>query len=553
MALSFLLIIVIVVAPLVTLILSALLLWRYRQSVIRQMAMCGGGDDTSADGDRTAVEGRSGDGPVGEDPGQALYRQATRGPWQDALQYSAAGLAFAFVYTIAARFVYPFRLDFPGFLIGMTIYAWPIVPALMLIVPASWRWRLTFAATYFAVFGALILWASMIADIPATPFESLKLPARSSVSPRGTMMLWVAVNGLPTLAILLCFNRWARPVAPLVLGFVTTAISGILAAYLALFSKRGTNAVVELAVSLDLHPGWLLLGAALIALGVFGAIGWGLARWIAFAYRHGNVNDQSLRLDALWLLFASYNAMWLIFGGLWWTATAPVAFAVYKIALQLARKMSVRTRGAPHDLTFLRVFDLGRRSERLLTHVAHYWRHIGNVQMITGPDVARSTVQPHQFLDFLSGKLATHFVQDAVSLERTVADWNRTTASDGWFRIDSFFCHADTWQRLVPLLIQQHNVVLMDLRSFSATHAGCIHELRYLVGSVPIDRCLLVVDDTTDTAFLDHILNEAWPALPPDSPNCNRSPEDVPRHHLRTGITPLRQLIRRLCEAGAEP
>jgi hypothetical protein len=39
------------------------------------------------------------------------------------------------VFALAARFVYPLRVDLPGLLIGVWIYAWPIVLALRLIIP----------------------------------------------------------------------------------------------------------------------------------------------------------------------------------------------------------------------------------------------------------------------------------------------------------------------------------------------------------------------------------------------------------------------------------
>ena len=41
----------------------------------------------------------------------------------------------------------------------------------------------------------------------------------------------------------------------------------------------------------------------------------------------------------------------------------------------------------------------------------------------------------------------------------------------------------------------------MDLRSFSVDNAGCIHELNYLIGTVPLDRFVLIVDDTTNSVF----------------------------------------------------
>ena len=92
--------------------------------------------------------------------------------------------------------------------------------------------------------------------------------------------------------------------------------------------------------------------------------------------------------------------------------------------------------------------------------------------MITGPDVALSTVQPHQFLDFLSGKLTRHFVRDQASLERSLAERDRAQDPDGRFRINNFFCHADSWQSALPRLVEDGDAVLMDLRSFSATNTG---------------------------------------------------------------------------------
>ncbi|MGH7302244.1 MAG: hypothetical protein ACRELZ_03060 [Candidatus Rokuibacteriota bacterium] len=200
------------------------------------------------------------------------------------------------------------------------------------------------------------------------------------------------------------------------------------------------------------------------------------------------MSDQSLMLDALWLLFASSYAMWLVLGGLVWIAAAPAGFLAYKLVLAAANRLARSSSSALRGLTFLRVFSLGRRSDRLLDTLARHWRYIGAVQMITGPDVAQSTVQPHQFLDFLSGRLARHFVRDRVSLQQSLAERHRVPDPNGRFRINSFFCHADSWQPLLPQLVEEGDAVLMDLRGFAENNAGCIHELRYLVQNVPVDR-----------------------------------------------------------------
>ena len=551
--LSTLMLFVVGIAPMLTLLLSAILLWRYRRAVDLQMAATVGFDDIPAtDAPATAEAGHDNNLAVLAEAA-ALYRRAARGPFHLAFHYIGAGFAFALVFAVAAHFAYLFRLGVPGFLVGVWIYAWPVVAALMLIVPATRRTRVAWVLAYFAVFQSLVLWAGTVKDIPALDLGVMMLPARSSATPPLTMKLWLVANGAPTFLMLFCFNNKVRAVAPLVLGLLTTAISGTLAAYLVLFSQPGTEAVVALSVSLNLDVRWMLFGTFLLSFTAFGAVGWALARWIARAYRRRTVSDLSLMLDSAWLLFASWYAMWLILAGLAWTVSGPVAFVFYKLALMLARALAGRERQTQHGLAFLRVFSLGRRTERLFDRVTRYWRHIGSVQIITGPDVARSTVQPHQFLDFLSGRLATHFVRDAESLARSVAAWDRASGRDGRFRVNNVFCHADSWQRVLPQLVRENDVVLMDLRSFSEKNAGCIHELRHLVGNVPLGRCLLLVDDTTDLAFLGRTLRMAWHDLPADSPNRGRSPDETPLHRFGSGPAAVHQLLGRLCEAIGRP
>jgi len=542
---------IIVAAPLLTLLLSTLLLWRYRRTVTRTMAAPG---EFHAQGAAPPPSvGWPPDRPPlgGDHTGSDLYRLVRRAPWYHAIQYAGAGLAFALVFALAARFVYPLRLDAPGFLIGVWIYAWPVVLALPLVVPGSMRWRVVGVVIYFALLLLLGLWAASIADIPEYRVGGIALDARSSMTPWGMMRLWLAVDGWPTLLIVLCWNRWVRAVAPLMLALVTTAISGTWIAYVALFSKRGVDTVVALSVSLKTPVYWFVLATVVVSLAGFGAMGWGLARWIARAYRRRKSSDQSLALDALWLLFASSYTMWLVLGGLGWAATAPVALLAYKLVLGAERRIMRLPSNVTHGLTFLRVFSLGRRSDALLDAVARHWRHLGSVQMITGPDVALSTVQPHQFLDFLSGKLTRHFVRDRASLERSLAERDRGPDPDGRFRINNFFCHADSWQAALPRLVEEGDVILMDLRTFAAANSGCIHELQYLTQQVPFERCLLIVDGTTDEAFLARTLTDAWAQLPPGSPNEKRSPDDAPVQRFESGHLAWQRLLRRLCDAGA--
>ena len=297
---------------------------------------------------------------------------------------------------------------------------------------------------------------------------------------------------------------------------------------------------------------WIVLAIFTVCLVCLGVVGWGLVRWIARAYRRKRLSDQSLMLDAMVLIFACTYSMLLIRGGLAWIATVPIAFLAYKLALAAGARFSARELHSTQGLTFLRVFALGRRSEALLDAVTRYWRHVGSVHMITGPDVAGSTVQPHQFLDFLSGKLPRHFVHDRPSLERSLDEGDREPDPDGRFRINSLFCRADSWQSALPQLVGEGDTVLMDLRSFSAASAGCIHELQFLVQEVPFDRCLLVVDDTTDEGFLERTLKESWERLPASSPNYGCPLNKTAVHHLGIETKSVRRLVRRLCDGTGD-
>ena len=544
---------VILVSPSLTLVISALLMWRYRRALARAMAEPSRTEAlAAAAGETAAIPAVAGEAPGGAAAirGADLYRQAMQAPWRNAMCYASGGAAFALVLAGAATQVYPSGLGLPGFAIAVWIYAWPIVLALPLVVPQPLRIAAAAVAAYFIVYGLLGLWAGTVENLPEYRFGTVVIPARSTVTPAGMLRLWLTTNAAPTVLMLVCLDRRVRAVAPLILAMVTSAVAGFVAVVLAMFSPRGADAVVAVAVSFGLNVYWLVGAISLLALGGLGLLGWLLARGIARAYRKGRLSDQSLLLDALWLLFASTYGMWLTWGGVAWIASPLVALLAYRLVWTASARFARPQPAAGIGLSFLRVFALGRRSETLFEAIAGYWRHLGSVQLITGPDLAHKTVQPHQFLDFVSGGLSRHFVRDDASLASRLAEYDFAPAADGRFRINNLFCHADAWQAALPGLVRKRNIVLMDLRSFSASNAGCIHEIRFLLQTVPVERFVLVVDDTTDMRFLDRSVHEAIAGLPAGAPNA-RAVAPQPRvFHLGTGRKPLRDLLRALCDAA---
>ena len=83
--LSVLIFLVVTTAPVLTLLLSAMLLWRYRRTVTEQMALTGGFDGPATDlpvPDRPSCGGNRAE----RAEGAARYRRAIYGPRQEALR-----------------------------------------------------------------------------------------------------------------------------------------------------------------------------------------------------------------------------------------------------------------------------------------------------------------------------------------------------------------------------------------------------------------------------------------------------------------------------------
>src|SRR5262249_36578371 len=171
----------------------------------------------------------------------------------------------------------------------------------------------------------------------------------------GMIGLWFNVNGPPTLLILICLIRRVRAVAPLVLALVTTIISGTWLTLIALSLPGGAYVAAAIMVTLHMNAGWVVWATIVGSLASFGALGWALARLISASYRRQKLSDQSLLLDALWLLFATWYAMWLVFGGLVWVATGPAALLIFKLVLAAGRRLHGPPANQARDLTFLRV------------------------------------------------------------------------------------------------------------------------------------------------------------------------------------------------------
>jgi hypothetical protein len=475
---------------------------------------------------------RSGAGPAGE----TLFRRACSSPWRAALVYLAGGTLFAVVMTLcflrsSNSEILPMR-----FLILLWTYAWPLILTLSMVAATRRRTKLLLMAAYiagFALLGAIGL-------------------ARSPDSSVGQLaVLWLTTNLPPTILLLVFLIRRVRAVGPMVVTFMIMALTGSNLLLSILDRQKALlRSVVDVGFSLGLGGTGVFWAMNLIGFLLFAVLGWFALQWIRRRYQAKSVNDQSLILDAIWLLFGVSYSIGLAFEGAAWILSGLAAFAAYKIAVLLGfRIMAPTVSDQAVSLLILRVFSLGKRSEDLFEAVTRHWRYLGHVQLISGPDLAAATVEPHEFLAFLSGKLDQQFIDGPETLTQRANGLDSRPDFDGRYRVNDFFCHDDTWRMTLERLVEKSDVVLMDLRGFSPQNAGCVYEVHELVNSAFLGRVIITTDNTTDVPFLEKTLKDAWEGMRRGSPNQN-GPGEVRIVRLNAGDAGLSTLLRMMCAAA---
>jgi hypothetical protein len=253
---------------------------------------------------------------------------------------------------------------------------------------------------------------------------------------------------------------------------------------------------------------WVLFGVGFV---VFGILAWLVLIWIRRQYQAKQMSDESVTIDAIWLVFTIAYSINLVFGHPLWALAGPVAFAAYKLCVRVGLTWALRdSTGGQRSpvLLVLRSFSIGKDGERLFDVVDRFWRRVGSIQMIAGVDLARRTIEPHEFLDFLSGKLARRFIDGPEVLDQRLRERDMRPDRDLRFRVNDFFCYDDTWKMVLSRLARESDAVLMDLRGFSQKNQGCVFELRELARMVPLESVVFVIDRRTDETLLAETLGE---------------------------------------------
>jgi len=526
---------IVIVSAILTAVVSIFLLWFYRRAVVRAMNALAGVSveslDQSISSKAAAPENISfpavsivdlaSDGGK-DNHSNGLYLKAIRSVNQVTLAYALAGLVYALVFTVvkmihAGDGFYPFR-----FMLLFSIYCWPVILTSILVNPTYLKRILGLYAALLIALGAIALFRN-----PGT------------LGAGELILLWLIMNGPATVLLLTFLNRKVRAVGPIVLVFMIIATAGGTVFFTLIGnSQNALHIFAALGAMLHLSTSIIVFFILLAGFVLFGVFGWIMLRFLGYKYQQKRMSEQSITIDAIYLLFCILGSIDSVFEGGGWFFSGLLAFALYKFTLHFAIKFFSRKdnrNSVGQRLLLLRVFSLGKRSERFFDAISTVWLRTGSISLIAGPDLATSTVEPHEFLDFMGGHLSRQFVQGETDLEQRIAGMDNRSDPDGRYRANEFFCRADTWQMAMQRLARGSDAVLMDLRSFSAKNRGCLYELQQLFNIISLRRLLFVIDESTDRVFLEMTIRDMWKTLLPYSPNANVSQPVVRCFSVRQG------------------
>ncbi|MEO1393069.1 MAG: hypothetical protein AAFV90_09175 [Cyanobacteria bacterium J06634_5] len=565
---------ILIVAVSLTLLLSLLLLHSYRRAVVRSMGRDAGGrnagshntgsrdaggyafgalqppsskdseevssKDSGQSGAIAAAAKSSSNRVINRDLSPAdkatLYARLLEAPWRQAAIYGMGGLGYAMVMSLALHLSFQMQILPVRFLCILWLYLWPTLIIFNLVAASTKR---ILSRSLIAYFVGLVGWGLLADSASVLTFNWTEI-----------LILWMTFN-LPATVLLLAFlHPQIRAVGPLVLTGTLFVVTGFLS-FLFLISSQDLflKGVVILGTALGQNHFFLFLAIGFVlSLVVVAPIVWGLLRWIRRSYEQKRISEQGLLLVAIGLFFGLAHSIGLAsMSGSGWVVIGAIAFAVFvgvsRVLMTRARSQLKRsTQGV--NLLLLRVFALGQRSDQLFQSLSLHWRHIGSIQMIAGPDLLNTTIEPHEFLDFVTGKLARRFIDSPQTLAQRLKERDLEPDLDRRFRVNDFFCYNDTWRLALLSLLETSDVVLMDLRSFSQQRAGCIFEINTLIHGVPVEQVVLLVDDTTDTAFLQKTIQTAWHSQPATSPNILKSADALKTFSWERGLQSLPALFQ---------
>ena len=273
----------------------------------------------------------------------------------------------------------------------------------------------------------------------------------------------------------------------------------------------------------EMSAGEIAAGFALIALMLGAALwcGWRTLLELARRYSSKRFSDMQLALGMYWALLTSFIVATALRDRGYIAATGlnPELVCVGIVLIWLlwrwlqSRALRAVVQTAPPAagvLLFLRVFKASARSERFTERFFAYWRFAGPVWMIAGPDLAGAYMEPTEFFAYIRRRLREHFVGDPRDAAARVDALDSQRDPDGRFRINELLCSNQTWQPAVLRMLAQADIILLDLREYSAERKGTRFELTEILRRAPLQKVLLLVDEKVEVTSLAREITSIW-------------------------------------------
>jgi hypothetical protein len=463
---------VVIGAVIMALVGSLVLLWLYGRSLRRLMREAGGRG--------VAVQ------PLPASPARASpthqlpavpVKALNERRFRLANVYSLAGLVTAVVVAIIVLRTSNIAILPIRFTMVLTVLCWPAVLVVVRTVALTDGQVAKIVAAYFGTLLCLGLLIQLfdIGDV------------------RDPLWTWLGMNTIPTAAFLVTQHRRIRAIGPILFALAGVSLLGASVAFnlMASFSK-----VLEALVN-ELHaarPLFYFIIAAGFVCGCGGAVVIAVCmRWL---YANKRISEHMLEIFSTWFMFVlSWAVAQSYSGGVSALLWAMSGFPVFVFVALLAMR---RPEGGPSaSLLLLRVFVGDTDSRQLWDALGKTWRHLGPVHMIAGPDLSSTSIEPHEFFDYVLGRLRARFVATQADLSRAEAMLDSVPDPDGRYRANDLFCFDDTWRAAFLTLLSGVDVILMDLRGLSPERKGTLFELEQVAVKVPAHKLVTLVNSTT--------------------------------------------------------
>ena len=434
--------------------------------------------------------------------------------------YAIAGLVFASVIGVfnAVNDGYT-----PSLLASSILVTWLFMPGLTaIILIAGFSPRITFL---LIVVYTLILFS-------LTAISTFHPDAINSFSDE--LIGWTATNIVPLFICLILLNRRIRGIAPLILTL----------GYILVF---GINTLFGITELIDFSSNLSFIVLTFLTIFLVFTFSKKAVSAIANGYSRKAYSDQRLTINLVFLLFAAIylvpkeNQLFL------WILQVTLAFLAYLILSRFLLRIWARPGSSPSNLLILRVFSLGSRSRTVFRNLSKLWRRVGTTNLLAGPDLLESTVEPNEFLLFLSGKWKKILSQVRARGFLALESNSDKPDPDGLYRVDEYFCGQENWKETMVDLAKKSDVVLMDTRGLTASNLGTLYELQQLLNYVELQRIVLLTEGGEQNTFLHTTLQQLWQRISPDS--VNRSlvdPEILVFNPVRGIMNQIPELVRLL-------